>query len=224
MTAIVDNDVNVLNLMFEPPPEIAVALIAYENLDTAFLVHLTSGLDIDSINLAVRSKVILPHFQTTAAKDPDLEDADSAIPKSIKVSVVNVKVMLPLPDSRSLFVCFKKEPQRVGLAWRVHRFDGRTPELVKTPGSVAAPEHTHLPRDSECVRKPPNEGSYVSKHLAELLISDLELVRSSAVSSGAKRCQAKSRSYLILGLCSEAEKLLERHFRAYPNRTKRYRK
>jgi hypothetical protein len=62
------------------------------------------------------------------------------------------------------------------------------------------------------VRKPPNEGSYVSKHLAELLISDFELVRSSPVSSGAKLSQANSRSDLILSLFSEAEKLLESHF------------
>src|SRR6267143_1966127 len=220
MAAIVDNDVNVRNLMFEPPPEIAVALIAYENLDGAVLVRLTSGLDIDAINLAARSKVILPHFQTTAAVDPDLEDAGCAIPKSIKVSVVNVKVMLPLPDSGSLFVCFKEEPQRVGLVWRVHRFDGCSPELVETPSSVAAPEHTHLPQDSKRVPKPPNEGSYVSKHLAELLISDSQLVKSSPVSSGAKLCLANSRSDLILRLFIEAETLLESHFRAYPNRTK----
>ena len=52
MAAIVYNDINVLNLVFEPHPEIAIALIAYENFDGVALVRFTSGLDIDPIYLA----------------------------------------------------------------------------------------------------------------------------------------------------------------------------
>jgi hypothetical protein len=62
MAAIVDNDINGLNLLFKSRPEITVALIANEHSDGFVLVCPTSRLDIDAINLAARPEVVPPHL------------------------------------------------------------------------------------------------------------------------------------------------------------------
>src|SRR5260221_10890219 len=172
MAPIVDNDVNALNFLFEPPPEIAVALIANKHFDGVALIRLTGRLDIDAINLAARPEVIPPHLKTPAAVDPDLKNADSAVPESPEVAVVNVKVMTPLPDSGALRVRIKEKLQRIRLVWRIDPFAGRRPRVAVAPGCVAAPERAHLPQDLRSVQKSLSENLSRVEHSAELLISD----------------------------------------------------
>ena len=98
MATIVDHDIQRWNFLFEPFPKTPIALIANEYPDGVAFIGSTRRLDIDPVDPATRSEIILPHFQAAATVDSYLQNVDFTIPKAAEMSVVNIKVVDPLPD------------------------------------------------------------------------------------------------------------------------------
>src|SRR5438105_15814971 len=68
MSAVIDQNVNSTNLISKVFPKGAICLIAYEDSRPLVFIGFACGLNVDSINMASRPKILLPHVETSAAK------------------------------------------------------------------------------------------------------------------------------------------------------------
>jgi hypothetical protein len=60
-------------------------------------------MDIHPVDFSVLSKILFPHQKTAAAINTDLEYVDLSTDESAKVSLMDVEIVSPLPNSRSFF-------------------------------------------------------------------------------------------------------------------------
>jgi hypothetical protein len=57
--------------------------------------------------------MITPHIHTSAAINADFENMNFLSAKLMKMTMINIEIMVPLPNSRPLLAAVKKIPQRV---------------------------------------------------------------------------------------------------------------
>jgi Glycosyl transferase family 2 len=87
------------NLLAHGPEKTSVLLIANENGDALFRVAVAIWIHINAMDMSLRSEVMLPHLERTAALiDADLYDLDRASAKGGEVPVVDLEVVLPFVD------------------------------------------------------------------------------------------------------------------------------
>jgi hypothetical protein len=115
VAAVINHDIHSADFLLEAPPEISVGLVADKHFDAVTFIGFAGWLNVDAEDLAVRSEVVPPHPQAAATIDPNLQYANAAASKSAKVPVVNVKIVVPLPDSGTFSVRIEVGAQRV---WR----------------------------------------------------------------------------------------------------------
>src|ERR1700730_7079531 len=113
MTTVIDDDVDVRNVPFEAVPKAAVCLVTDEHFHSIVFVCLAGRLDVYAIDVARGSEVIFPHFQASTAVDADLQDVNSLASESTEVPVIDVKIMIPFPDTVALFAGLKKFSQGI---------------------------------------------------------------------------------------------------------------
>jgi hypothetical protein len=92
-------------------------LIADEDLHTVAFVRFTGWLDIDSIDVGASLEIVAPQCETSATIDADLHDMDIAVAKLHEVSMVDIEIMVPLPDSGAFIMRKNIVSQRI-LVWR----------------------------------------------------------------------------------------------------------
>ena len=102
MTAVINNDINILYLLPEVSPKITVALVSDENLGPFVFVGPALRPQIDPVNKRLRSKVRFPHGETAAAKDSYLNYSDFLSHKLLKMTMINLEIMLPLPNASAV--------------------------------------------------------------------------------------------------------------------------
>ena len=138
MTAVVDDDVERWDVTTEACPERPILLVADMNRHILGLICHSAVVEIHPVNVGSFTEIRLPHPQTTAAEDADFSELDLLSPEFGKVSVVNLEVMPPLPDSRSGMISVKKLLQRI-----------RRRLSIIAPGltMVYVAERIHLPGD-----------------------------------------------------------------------------
>ena len=99
MTAIIHNDVYAGSLCFELVPEVSVGLIADEHPDVIAFIRLARRFDVYAIDVATRAEIRFPHIQAATAVNADFQNVDFAPHERAEMAVVNVEVVLPLPDA-----------------------------------------------------------------------------------------------------------------------------
>src|ERR1700730_6122346 len=127
MTTVIDDDVDVRNVPFEAVPKAAVCLVTDEHFRSIVFVCLAARLDVYAIDLACGSEVIFPHFQASTAVHADLQDVNSLASESTEVPVIDLKIMIPFPDTMALFASLKKLSQGVRQLQNVLFLRGRGP-------------------------------------------------------------------------------------------------
>ena len=80
------------------------SLVANEYLSPFILIDLAVLFDVDSDDSRFRAEVVSPHSEATAAVNTNLKHMDISADELLKMTVVNVEVVSPLPDSRSFSV------------------------------------------------------------------------------------------------------------------------
>ena len=78
-------------------------LVTDENLYPLVFKGPTRLMDIHAVDFSVLSKILFPHQKTAAAINTDLEYVDLSTDESAKVSLMDVEIVSPLPNSRSFF-------------------------------------------------------------------------------------------------------------------------
>jgi hypothetical protein len=78
-------------------------LVTDENLCPLVFKGPTRLMDIHAVDFSVLSKILFPHQKTAAAINTDLEYVDLSTDESAKVSLMDVEIVSPLPNSRSFF-------------------------------------------------------------------------------------------------------------------------
>src|SRR5215208_2880535 len=99
--AVVDYDVERRNFPLKRLPELRAGLIADEDLDLFVFVSLTSWFDVNTVYLCLRPEVVFPHFQTPATVDSDLKDVNFTPGEAGKVTVINLEIVSPFPNTPS---------------------------------------------------------------------------------------------------------------------------
>src|SRR5436309_2126584 len=112
MASVVNDDVENRDLLPEAPPEITVGLISNEYAHRITFVSFAGRFDVDAIYFAPRSEVVSPHLQAAATVDADFQDVCIASAKTVEVAVVDLKVVVPLPNSAPCLMSGKISPER----------------------------------------------------------------------------------------------------------------
>jgi hypothetical protein len=102
VAAIVDEDVNPRMLMLESLPEPAIRLVAYRDARPIVLVHPARFLDVDAVDLALRAEILSPHRKAASAVNPDFEHVHLASHELAEMPMVELEVVDPFPDARTL--------------------------------------------------------------------------------------------------------------------------
>jgi hypothetical protein len=123
VSAVVDQNVHHGHGLPEPFPEPPVGLIANVDRRLDVLIHPAGWLDVHPVKPTARPEVVLPHQQTAAAVDADLDDRDLATDELVQVAVIEFKVMQPLPHPRSFLHAIEIGSQ--GVARRFMSIGGR---------------------------------------------------------------------------------------------------
>jgi hypothetical protein len=102
MPSVIDEDIQLWQLFFDMSPKHRIRLISDEYFSTVIPIGLAGRFNVDAINTASGPEIILPHPETSSAVDTDLHDMDFFADKLAEVSVINLKVVHPLPDPGTL--------------------------------------------------------------------------------------------------------------------------
>jgi hypothetical protein len=117
VSSVVDKDVDNWNFLLQPFPEIAIRLIADEYPSSLIFIRFTFLLNVHADHATTWPKIVLPHPQATAAENSDFQHRYFAPAKLLEVSMVDVEVVFPLPDTRAFVVCLVVFQQWVGLGF-----------------------------------------------------------------------------------------------------------
>jgi len=114
MAAVVYDDIEDRHRLAKFAPELAVSLVADEDLHLAALIDTAGRFDIDAIDMHFGTKIVAPHVQTSAAINADFKEVNLLIAKPVKMTVVNIEVVEPLPNAGAFGAVVEKIPQPVG--------------------------------------------------------------------------------------------------------------
>src|SRR5215469_16181018 len=117
MTAIIDNDIQRRNLLAKVLPEFAVFLITDKDFYAMALVFAAVWLDIHAIDVCFWAEIIPPHLKAAAAINTDLKDMDLLAAEALKVAIIDVEIMQPLPDTVAFGAGIKKLAQVILTRW-----------------------------------------------------------------------------------------------------------
>jgi hypothetical protein len=138
MSAVVDQDVKPGDLPLHLLPESAVGLIANEDPGVIVFESLAILSYIDPVDSAPRAKIFSPHVETAAAIHADFQHVDFFPDEFLKVPMVDVEVVRPLPDAPAFSVRIEKFLKRVGeavLAYSVRGIVRRGPQRAVLPAA-----------------------------------------------------------------------------------------
>jgi hypothetical protein len=113
MSAIVDYNIQLWNLVFYSSPETPIGLVAYENVYAIVFVGFALGLDVNAVDMAMVPEVAPPHIQTSATVNPDLQDLNMCVSKFAEVPLVDIEVMIPFPDTAALSSLFEEGAESI---------------------------------------------------------------------------------------------------------------
>jgi hypothetical protein len=113
MATVVDHDVDLWDIPFEPLPEGPVCLVADEDFHGAVFVGFAGRFDVYAVNVARWSEIVPPHFQTSTAVNADLQEVNLSAPEFAEVPVIDLKIMIPFPNATPLSVGLEEPPQRI---------------------------------------------------------------------------------------------------------------
>jgi hypothetical protein len=146
VATIVYDDVECRHFAKEFLPETRIGLVPDEDVDAVPLVNAASRLEIDSIKLGTGTEILSPHLEASAAEDSDFDDINTPPDELMEVSVVDIKVVPPLPDARPSQMSVKEGLELVRVrsatsrAWLL--IDEATGELVAAPIERATAEES----------------------------------------------------------------------------------
>src|SRR5687768_5747126 len=95
MTAIIDQDIDPGDLLRQLLQKRSVFLIANEYLHLFIFKLLAMWIDVYPEDACMRSKIMLPHLHRAPVRDAKFHNVDIAASKTGKVSIVNLKIMIP---------------------------------------------------------------------------------------------------------------------------------
>ena len=139
MAAIVDHYVEQRNIATKTLPEVSIGLVANKHMDVLIFVSFAGCCNIDTIDMRVWPEVVPPHFQTATTIDTDFQNVYVLPLETAEMTVVDFKVMIPLPDAASSFVILEVSPKRVFIVGFLAESGMRTP-VRELPMFVAAPD------------------------------------------------------------------------------------
>jgi hypothetical protein len=113
MSAVIDDKIKDRHFRSKPAPEFSIGLIADEHFDHAALVALARLLDVNAINVCFGAKIVAPHFEAAAAVYANFKHVGFAISETAEVSMVDVKIVIPLPNAATLPMAVEEIAQRV---------------------------------------------------------------------------------------------------------------
>ena len=113
MAAIVDYYIEQWNIATKTLPEVPIGLVANKHADVLIFVSFAGCCNIDTKDMRVWPEVVPPHFQTASAVDTDFQNMCVLSLETAEMTVVDFKVMIPLPDAASSFVILEVSPKRV---------------------------------------------------------------------------------------------------------------
>src|ERR1700704_730528 len=102
--SIVDDDIDKGCGLLHVRPERPIGLVTDENLCPLVFKGATRLMDIPPVDFSVLSKILFPHQKTAAAVNTDLQHVDLSTDESVKVSLIDIEIVSPLPNSRSFLV------------------------------------------------------------------------------------------------------------------------
>jgi hypothetical protein len=102
--AVVHHDVELRYFRSKGSPEIAVALVSNEYPGRLVGVAEACFLEVDAVHPGARSEVLMPHVETSAAADADLEHMDLGASEGLEMPVVDVEIVVNLPDTAAFLM------------------------------------------------------------------------------------------------------------------------
>lgn len=138
VTSVVDHYVEQWNIATKTLPEVSIGLVANKHMDVLIFVGFAGCRNIDAIDMRLRPEVVPPHLQTATAIDTDFQNVYVLPSETPEMTVVDFKVMIPLPDPASSFVILEIFPKSVFLGF-LSESGTRTP-VRELPMFVAAPD------------------------------------------------------------------------------------
>ena len=94
--AVVDQDVDGRQRVGQRAQELAIALVANEDLHAGLFEALAVRVDVDAEDLGLGAEVVAPHLHRPALRHPELHDVDRPVAKPREVAVVDLEIVIPL--------------------------------------------------------------------------------------------------------------------------------
>src|SRR5688572_7597944 len=113
MSAIVYQNINRGHGLAKGLPELPVGLVSNENFCSLRFIGFACRLDVDSVNVALRAKVMLPHVQAAATENANLNYMNLASDEFAQVAMIYFKIVGPFPNTSALRVRIEVITQRV---------------------------------------------------------------------------------------------------------------
>jgi hypothetical protein len=118
VAAVLDDDVDRAGALAQTAQEVAVLLVADDDIDAVLGERRAARVDVDADDAGLAAEVVLPHLQRAAVVDAELDDGDRLAAVRREVAVVNVEVVQPLVDQAAA-VGPEVRLERVGLRLRL---------------------------------------------------------------------------------------------------------
>src|SRR3989344_2251191 len=113
MAPVINDNIKFRPVLFKAFPEVLVSLASNKNFYLPVLKFFARLLNIRSVHSAVRPKIISPHLQTSAAVYSYFKNMNFLSNKCTKMTMIHVKVMIPLHDPMTAFTGKKILPKRI---------------------------------------------------------------------------------------------------------------
>jgi hypothetical protein len=113
VSAVIDDKIKERHFPPKLAPEISIGLIADKHFDQVVLVGLACWFDVNAINVSFGAKIVAPHFKAAAAVNANFKHVGFATSETAEVSMVDVKIVIPLPNAATLPMAVEEIAQRV---------------------------------------------------------------------------------------------------------------